>query len=237
MKPLWTFMILITYPVIVFGQDNAQGVPKVARAVGWEALGNLQPSNVVPPGAGWAYGSPQTAEGAALQGMSQVVSAAGQYNRATAASALNLTEAQSNAMRNRVQAVQTFYEMRAAGRAGRELERGPQATPEELARRARAAAPRALNSSQVDPVSGVLFWPAALQDASFESSRAALDEFAMRWMKYGGLDYSEQAQVREKVSAMLTLLKSQISTIPPQNYVECRSFLQSLLFATTKSFL
>ena len=52
-------------------------------------------------------------------------------------------------------------------------------------------------------------------------------------MKYGGLDYADQRQVRENIDAMFDSLKSQISSIPPQDYVACRTFLQSLLYATT----
>ena len=93
---------------------------------------------------GYGYGSGgQTAQGAALQGMSQVISAAGQYNLATSAAAINMTQAESNQLRNDVQGVQTFWQMRDIGRAERDKERGPRPTAEELARMARAAAPAA----------------------------------------------------------------------------------------------
>ena len=76
--------------------------------------------------------------GAALQGMSQVISAAGQYNLATSAAAINMTEAESKQLSNNLQGVQTFWPMRDLGRAERAKERGPRPTPEELARLARA---------------------------------------------------------------------------------------------------
>ena len=37
--------------------------------------------------------------------------------------------------------------------------------------------------------------------------------------------------------AMFGVLKSQIDEIPPQEYVACRSFLQSVLYATTRSMI
>ena len=180
-----------------------------------------------------ADGSP----GAALQGISQVINAAGQYNLATSAAAVNMTHAQSNEMSNQVQGVLTFWQMRELGRLEREKELGPRRTPEELARLAHAEAPRALNSRQMDPVSGNLSWPAALQDAMFESERTAVDEYAVRWARYGGLDYADRARVRENVDTMFHMLKSQITMIPPQDYVECRTFLRSLLYATTRTVL
>jgi hypothetical protein len=169
--------------------------------------------------------------------MSRVISSAGEYNLSTSAGAVNMTQAESNELRNQVQGVQTFWAMRNIGAAERERARGPRPTPEELARRARAGAPRALSTSQIDPVSGVLYWPSALQYGVFEAHRSAIDQYTTKWAKYGGLDYVEQAQVREHIDAVFDTLKSQMTSIPPQDYVACRTFLQSLLYATTRSIL
>ena len=76
-----------------------------------------------------------------------------------------------------------------------------------------------------------------MQDASFQAQRSAVDEFTAKWVKYGALDYADQTQVRENIDAMFDGLKSQISSIPPQDYVACRTFLQSLLYATTRTTL
>ncbi len=237
MKPSWIFMILIACPAMSFGQSSTMG-----------SYGNLRSQTAVGHSAtsagggglgydsGWG-GTAQTAEGAALQGASQVIGAAGQYNQATSAAAVNMTQAQSGDLRNQVQAVRTFWEMRDLGRAEREKERGPRPTPEELVRRARAAAPRPLNASQYDRVSGELYWPAALMDENFLEQRVAVDECMARWARYGTLDYSEQAQVRQNIDAMYARLKSQITAMPPQEYVAGRSFLESVLFASTRAVL
>ena len=233
MKRIWIFMILIACPVMTLGQSSgsgSSGSPPYQPTV-------PPPSTTVYGGGGYGYGGGQTAQGAALQGMSQVISAAGQYNLGTSAAAVNMTEAQSNELRNRVQGVQTFWEMRDIGRAEREKERGLRPTPEEFARRARAGAPRDLSTSQIDFVSGTLYWPVALQHASFKSQRSAVDEYTADWVKYGGLSYADQTQVRENIDAIFDSLKSQISSIPPQDYVACRMFLQSLLYATTRTTL
>jgi len=234
MKRIWIFMVLIACPVTAIGQGIG---------LGSSASPPVQPAVPVTTtvygggGYGCGYGGGQTAPGAALQGMSQVISAAGQYNLDTSAAAVNMTEAQRNELRNQVQGVQTFWQMRDIGRTEREQERGPRPTPEELARRARAGAPRALTTSQIDPVSGVLYWPAVLQHASFQAQRSAVEEYTVRWVRYGGLDYDDQSLVREKIDTMFEKVKSQITSIPPQDYVACRAFLQSLLYATTRTTL
>ncbi len=223
---IFTSMILAAGPVMTLGQGGGSYQPAVPP-----------PSTNVYSGGGWGYGGGQTPEGAALQGMSQVISAQGQYNLATSAAAVNLTQAESNQLKNNVQGVQTFWQMREIGAAERAKERGPRLTPEQLARMARDGAPRGLSPSQIDPVTGVLYWPAALQDPSFQPQKTVVDEETAKWLKYGGLSYADQTQVRENIDAMFDGLKAQISSIPPQDYVACRTFLQSLLYATTRTTL
>ena len=232
MKRFAIIAILLVGPVLAMGQNN-QVMP-----------GNGQNRQVITPPpvtqvynggyGGWGGGG-QTPEGAALQGMSQVISAQGQANLANSAAAINWTQAESNSLQNQVQGVQTFWAMRDIGREEREKERGPRPTPEELARRARAGAPRQLNTNQIDPVSGELHWPSALQQPMFNAQRAPVDEYAAKWVKYGSLDYSDQMGMRQNVDGMFDTLKGQITAIPPQDYTQCRSFLQSLLYATTRT--
>jgi hypothetical protein len=255
MKRFWILLILLACPVITMGQPAPP-----APAQGGNAPAAHNPpgaGNPIPPGGptfhpiapppsttiygggggyGWGGGG-QTAQGAALQGMSQVISAAGQYNLATSAAAINATQAESNQMRNDVQGVETFWQMRNIGAAERAKERGPAPTAEELARRARAGIPQGLTASQIDPVTGALYWPAALQDPGFQPQKTAVEECTAKWVKYGGLTYADQTKVRENIDTMFDGLKAQIQAIPPQDYVACRTFLQSLLYATTRTTL
>ena len=87
----------------------------------------------------------------------------------------------------------------------------------------------------MDPVTGALQWPGALQRAEYQPLRSAVEEYAAKWARYGELDGADQKQIRENITAMLDGLKSRISELPPQDYVASRSFLQSLLYTTTRS--
>ena len=89
----------------------------------------------------------------------------------------------------------------------------------------------------MDPVSGTLSWPRVLHDDGFKAPRIALEEYAVRWAEVGGLNEADQAKVRENINVMFDMLKSQITSIPPQQYVACRTFLQSLLYTTTRTTL
>ena len=123
--------------------------------------------------------------------------------------------------------------------AGRDArgERGPRPTSEELASRARAAAPHGLDAEQIDSATGALHWPEPLQHAKYDRQRSAVDKYAARSAQERGLDRADQIQMRENIMAMFGVLKSQIDEIPPQEYVACRSFLQSVLYATTRSMI
>ena len=152
MKRFAFLAILLAAPVLAQQQNNSipPGTPTnpVAPEHGQQAVPITPPpsTQVYNGGYGWGGGG-QTPQGAALQGMSQVISAAGQANLANSAAAINYTQAQSNDLRNQIQGTQTFWAMRDIGRAEREKERGPRPTPEELARRARAGAARAEHES------------------------------------------------------------------------------------------
>jgi len=245
MKRIAILAALLAGPSLAMGQTGQPGSTTPSTTSSTAPAARPRAAAIAPPpvtqvysgggGYGWGGGSPGTAQSAALQGMSQVISAAGQAHLNNSAAAINWTEAQSNEMQNQVQGVQTFWQMRDIGAAERAKERGPRPTPEELGRRARAGLPRQLNTTQIDPVTGELHWPSALQLDMFNDQRGPVDECAAKWVKYGALDYADQTTMRQSIDGMFDMLKSQITVVPPQDYVQCRSFLQSLLYATTQT--
>lgn len=169
-----------------------------------------------------------------MNGMASVISAKGDYNLATSAAAINMTQAQKQEIENRQQWTNTYFDMRATNRtAGGRA--SPRPTMEQLTRMAQEMAPKPLASGQMDQVSGRLNWPSALQQASFDSQREQLDQLFATRAKYGGLSYADQMTVRQTVEAMFDELKTQIRDIPPQDYVACRNFLNSVSYAGSKS--
>ena len=236
MNRLWLLMMALACPVLTLAQSGPPGSGHELPP--YQPVVPAPTTTVYGAGGGWhGGGGGTTVAGSALNGMSQVISAAGQYNLATSAAAVNMTQAQSNAMQNQVQSCNTFWELQNIGRAQRAAERGPRSTPEQLARLARMGIPKELTPSQMDPVSGRLNWPDALQDASFDSERREVDELFGKLATYGALGHSDRGQAREVVGAMFEGLKAQVRQIPPQEYVASRNFLQSLAYAATKTLL
>ena len=111
-----------------------------------------------------------------MSGMASAITAKGNYNLSTSAAAINMTQAQKNEIQNQQLAAKTYFDMRASNHAAVAAERGPTPTMEQMVRWARDAAPKPLTTSQLDPVTGKIFWPAWLQEDSYAPQRADLQE-------------------------------------------------------------
>jgi hypothetical protein len=185
---------------------------------------------------GWpGYGGGGTAAGQAMNGMASVISAQGSYNQATSEAAINMTQAQRAAIQNDQLYANTYFEMRAANRAARAAERGPRPTMEQLVRAAQQGAPRPLPAGSLDPVSGGVAWPELLKTSDYDPQRTELDELFAKRAELGGLAFSDQTKARQAVDGMFATLKGQIRSVPSDQYVASRSFLNSLVYAAAKT--
>jgi len=187
-------------------------------------------------GVGYGYGgSGSTVAGSAMTGMANAISAKGNYNLATSAAAVNLTQAQSNEINNRQQYTNTYFEMRATNKAATAAERGPRVTPEQIARNMQALAPKPVSPDQVDPLSGKVNWPDLLQDERYAPQRAELEQLLAKQASYGGLGSADHTKAREAIEGMSEMMKDQIREVPPQVYTTAKSFLKSLIYSMTKT--
>ncbi len=229
MRLAWSLLVILAFPAVGWAQaaPAAETAPPYQPAV-------PAPSTTVYGGGGWGYSTPGTPAGAAMNGMANVISAKGDYNLSTSAAAINMTQAQKNEIQNRQLWTNTYFEMRATNKAAREAEAGPKPTAEQLARIAHDGVPKKLGPSQINPATGKLDWPGPLQDASFAGPRGTVDQLFTKFATYGGLTYSEQSAIRQAVDGMYAALKAQIKQIAPPDYVACRNFLSSVLYAVTK---
>jgi hypothetical protein len=186
---------------------------------------------------GWGVGSGvgSTAAGSSLTGMANVISAQGDYNLATSAAAVNLTQAQKNEIQNRQLYTNTYFEMRETNRQAREAERRPRPTAEQLARIAHEDAPKPLSANEVNEITGKINWPQALQLPEFSGGRTQFEKLFVSYSQLGALNYADQSKARKIINDMNTLLKSQIRKIPTPDYVACKKFLEGLMYTTCKS--
>ena len=173
MNRMCILMLVVAYPVMAWAQTGSPDAssrpyqPAVPAATTVNTYGGY-------PG----YSGGGTAAGNAMNGMASVISAKGDYNLSTSAAAINMTQAQKNEIQNRQLYTNTYFEMRATNKAAREKEAGPPPTMEQIARMARQGVPKPLNPTQVDPVTGQINWPSALQDDSFQDDAARSSSYS-----------------------------------------------------------
>jgi len=233
----WHFlMILLALPAVMLPRDAASQYPNR------QASPPYQPAVPAPSSSnyygGWGgYSGGGTVAGNAMNGMANVISAQGQRNLSNSAAAVNMTQATKNHIQNRQQWTNTYFDMQKTNKAAFDASVGPPVATEQLARMAKYGIPKPLATSQADAVSGQLFWPSALQQECFAAQRGDVDQLVATQARYGGLSYEDQMKARKAILDMFTQLKAQVDQIPPQDYTTCRSFLSSVLYATTKTLL
>lgn len=229
------FLAVLTLVSLAMGQQQQQPAP---QSQPYEPA--VPPPSVGMYGGGGGYGYyggggvGSTAAGSSMTGMANVISAKGDYNLSTSAAAVNMTQAQSKEIENHQQYTNTYFEMRETNKQARDAEAGPKPTAEQLARLAHETAPKKLSPGEVNEVTGKLNWPSALTLDMFAADRKQLDALFGSFSQLGTLDYAKQVKAKDIINDMNNKLKAQVRTLPTPDYVECKSFLKSLMFTTCK---
>jgi hypothetical protein len=182
---------------------------------------------------GYGYntmGAGSTPAGSYMTGMANAIRAQGEYNLNTSAATINLEEAQKRDIENRTRWTNAYFEMRRINDAYTHPPK-PATPPTTWARMAHEALPPRLSSSMLDPVSGQIAWPAALQVDAFKSDRDVLDSlFSQRATSQGAIGVDGHAKIRKTVDDALAKLKEHIRDFDTRNYLDARNFLTSLAY-------
>ena len=224
-RTTWGGMLLLV-PATLAAQSTPY-TPAVPAPSTYNAYGGY--------GSGWDNQGASTLEEGAMRGMASVISAKGDYNLATSAAAVNLTQADKQYIENRQQATETYFAMRETNRAAREANRSARLSTEQLVRIASQAAPKQLTASEIDPVSGKVQWPDLLQGDQFVQERSSLDKLALKHAQYGTLPVTDLEAAGHLIEAMSAKLRQVVTTAPAQKYVDAKNFLKSLMYAVTKT--
>lgn len=193
------------------------------------------------PSVGGGYGlwggnfSGGTVEGSMMQGMASVISAQGNYNLATSAAAVNTTQAIKQDIVNRQDATNAYFAIKETNRAAREAMRSPRLNDEQLVRLAAQAAPKPIDASEFNPVSGQVTWPVLLQGDAFKQQRTIVEQLLVKQAQYGKLGIAEHDQAGDAIEGMADGLRGIINAVSPQQYIDAKNFLKSLMYGLTKT--
>jgi hypothetical protein len=178
----------------------------------------------------WGYQG-TTVAGSYARGLAAVIRAKGDYNLATSAAAVNWSVARNREIENDKLWTKTYLDMRDINSQYRLAQiRRERGNPADFARYAKIEAPKPLTNLQLDAVTGHIQWPMLLATADFGPRRAVLEKiFAVRAYRgvLGAEDYLDAVRV---IDEMATQLADSITSVPPQVYMNARTFLRSLAY-------
>jgi len=168
-----------------------------------------------------------TAEEGVQRGYADVVRARGMANLMNSEAAINLQDADKKYLENRLTATQTYFEMRRYNQEARRAERSPPLSNEQYVRLARAQAPGRLSVSQLDPFTGKITWPTALQREKYDKLRSEIDTLFQA--RASGTVLADD-EIGAATSQFLEALKADIASFRQTEYIAARNFLTSLAF-------
>ena len=213
-----TFTAIVSFAIVSFGGlvASAQQHFVAGTYYGW-------------PYAGYRHAS--TYEEGVLRGRADLIRGYGQYNFLSSLAAINHERARRDYLDNRVQGVETLFEMRKLNKESRAAERGPRPTQQQLIRLAKSRVPDRLAEHQYEPALAELYWPSAFDDAEFAGERSEIDELmARRTLGDAGIGTENHRQVAAAVAKMQSKLKDRIQEMSTPEYITAKKFLTSLAF-------
>jgi hypothetical protein len=177
---------------------------------------------------GWGNGG-GTVAGNFLQGAADLVRAEGDNAYMNSLANINNQIALKQNIENREQWVETYFKMRRTNDAYRaSIRRGP-VSQGESETMAKVLLPKRLNGSQLEPLTGRIHWPAALQGDEYALARRQLDRlFAGRTVHNAGIGGALDSSVASITGEMRERLKAQIHTMTASEYLAGKKFIDSL---------
>lgn len=164
--------------------------------------------------------------------MSSVTRARGQYQLDQSQAAINKAQARSMEIKNRVDLAKSFFEARSINkkaRFGDYDERKKTNTQRTLMRYGQEGRPTRLTSSELDPVTGQITWPIALEAPSFGTYTKPIDEaFVKRAETRARFPYDTYQNVTKNCKGLSDELKGQVKTMNQQEWTQAKSFVNRL---------
>jgi hypothetical protein len=168
-----------------------------------------------------------TLEEGIQRGHADVVRSYGMANLLNSQAANQIEQARKAYIENRLKATQTYFEMRRYNDEARRAERGSPLSMEQYVRLARDQAPEPLSATQLDPLTGIVAWPATLRAPHYEPFRRRLD----RLFQDRATGYVVYGEIQAAIQEFADQLKLEIDRIPANDYVAAKKFLDSLAWA------
>ena len=175
-----------------------------------------------------SYHHASTAAEGAARGMADVIRSQGAANLMNSEAAINIEEARSRYIQNRLQWTDTYFQMKTINKQYRDAQRTPPPTQQQAIRIAKERLPDRLSAQKVDPLVGTIKWPFAFQMDEFADDRKQIEALFAKRAAQGYLTPDQFNEVRLVTASMASELKRQRSKIGGNFSIEAQKFLKSL---------
>ena len=139
----------------------------------------------------------------------------------------NYEQARRDYIENRLKATQAYFEMRSYNDSYRRNQRSAPLSMDQYVRLARQQCTDRLSVSQLDPFTGTVNWPLALQRPEYAEYRERIERlFSSRAQ---GTDLVH-GQIAKAVEEFALVLKADIDTFKQPEYILGKNFLDSLAY-------
>ena len=199
----------------------------------WTNAGQAQV--VIPAGEYWAGGGVGTAESAFEHGAADIIRSKGLYNLNTAKGMVEAEKARAIYLENKKTAFQGYL-------AGKEQRSAINAQKREQSRHSADALKVAGNSNAAQPLSsdvlnletGKVTWPKALLDGKYSAKRNEIEKLLeLRARTSGGPN--SQTKLQAATTELANMLRTDITKITANDYVNAKKFLKSLAVSANQS--
>lgn len=151
--------------------------------------------------------------------------------RAQAQANLTNEQARSVAIDNHKKWAQNYFKMKEERQAydARQREKN-KPSPETLEAVAKSNLPRELGPDSLDPVTGHITWPDALQKSDYATQRAELEKLFAQRVQTGQAAATAE-QIHSATAKLADELRSHVEHVPAKDYTTARKFIDSLDYA------
>ncbi len=190
-----------------------------ARAQMWGVGGGM--------GSNLGYHASTVAEGEG-NAMSSVTRSKGQYQLDQSQARINRAQARTLEIQNRVDLAKSYFEARSINKQARFGDYAEK-RKKNLARYGQEGRPTRLTSTELDPVTGQITWPIALEAPTFAPYTKPIDEaFVKRAETKARFSYDTYQNVTKECKDINTELRSQVNTINAEDWTQAKSFVDRL---------
>jgi hypothetical protein len=168
-----------------------------------------------------------TAEEGIQRGYADIVRSQGMANLMNSKAAKEYELARREYLDNRLKATQVYFDMRRTNAEARKATRSSPLSHEQYVRLAKEEAPDGLTTSQLDPLTGYIRWPAPLTKPEYAAARQALDKL----FKDRAAGFAPPGGIQAACDELSKQLRADLQKFTPNDFLVAKKFVDSLAYA------